>query len=183
MADTKRVSWLLVWLTARHSAPTAASDSSAQSSLVARWPGIGRNQASAINAASSSSICPASRATKGALEAMLLHPPIERAAGQPQLGRRGGDVVAMLVERALDQLPLGAVEIEVGGHLLDHGGGLHARRGYHLGQRKILERQRRAVGEDNRSLRSMAERADIARPVIGDQRGTYLVGQYRRGPL
>src|SRR5436305_1983154 len=104
---------------------------------------------------------------------MLLHPAVERGAGEAQLGGGERDVVAVLPQRLLDHLLLGAVEVEVlarGGRWGGRGpaGGEAAR------EREILAGEGGAVGKDHRALAGMAKRADIARPVIGPERAADL---------
>src|SRR3954467_1771282 len=113
----------------------------------------------------------ASPATKRNLKPMLVHAAVERGAGEAELLRREGDVVGVLLERLLDHLPLGALQVEVvppldGGWRAEGGGaGRGAAR-----QREILDGEGVAAGEDDGALGGVAERADVAGPVIGLQR-------------
>src|SRR4051794_28677587 len=69
---------------------------------------------------------------------MLLHPAVEGGAGEAELGGGERDVVAVLLQRLLDQLLLGAVEVEVVARRRGGGGRGRARGGEAPREREIL---------------------------------------------
>src|SRR4051812_33418755 len=127
--------------------------------------------ANRIAAASSRAARQASPRTNRALKAMLVHAAVERGAGEAELLGGERDIVGMLLERLLDHRSLGALQIQVVAPLesgrRDERGG--ARRGA-ARQREILDGEGVAAGEDDGALGGVAERADVAGPVIGLQR-------------
>jgi hypothetical protein len=62
------------------------------------------------------------------------------------------------------------------------GGASAGRRGAAAaGQREILDREGAVAGEDHRALGGVAKRADVARPVIGLERGEHVGRHLARG--
>src|SRR3546814_15337097 len=106
---------------------------------------------------------------------MFLHAPIERAAREPQFGGGERDIVAVLLQRLLDQPPLGAVEVEVvGRRWRDDRFGAQPRRGG--ADREVVRLERLAARQDHRALDRVAQRATVARPVVMAQRGEWKSG-------
>ncbi len=78
-------------------------------------------------------------------------------------------------QRPLDHLPLELVEVEA---VADH---RHDAASDRRGQREILDPVAVAVGHDHRPLGGMAQRADVARPVVAQQRFEHVRRDSRAG--
>src|SRR4051812_43214532 len=84
---------------------------------------------------------------------MLLHPAIERRPGEPELGGGQRDVVAVFLQRLLDHLLLGAVEVQIVARRRGRGGRRRgAAWGEAAGKREIRAGEGGAVGEDHGAL-------------------------------
>src|SRR3569623_1899329 len=122
--------------------------------------------ASAASATSNAAIQPIRISVNRGSKPMLLHPAIESGTRQAELVRGGGYVVAVLLERFLDQPPLDPVEVEVG---LGRGGRGHADHRFIGRQREMLGRKRGVARQDHSALDRVAQRADVAGPIVFDQ--------------
>src|SRR5581483_11273494 len=100
---------------------------------------------------------------------VLLEPPVERAARQPERRRGVADVAAIAVERLLDQVLLDLLE----GHLLEPA----RRRG--AVEAEVERRDARAARQQHGALDGVVELAHVARPRMafhGAQRGGVEAG-------
>src|SRR5688500_11376889 len=134
-------------------------------------PGVRNAAMHASSTATSAPIQAISPTVKRRSKPMLLHSPIERGARQPKFVRGERDVVAVLLERLLNQPALDPLEVEIVRRTRGH----HRRGGdpWRAGnEREILGLQRHVAREDHRAFERMAQRADIARPVMAEQSRT-----------
>ena len=99
------------------------------------------------------------------LKSMLLHAPVKRAAAEPELGGGERDVEMVHPKRALDHLLFELVEVQRLRRIGRDRAGRRAPR-----QREIVGAVAIALRHDDRALRGMAKRADVAGPVMRDQR-------------
>src|SRR5690348_1036991 len=131
----------------------------------ARTPGVCSALMTSRMAATKRTVRHASPNSNLRLKSMFLHAPVERSAAEPKLrcGKRNVEMVH--AQRALDHLLFELVEVQgiarVGGDRTL----LPASR-----QREIVASIMFALGHDHRPLRRMPERANVARPVMGDER-------------
>ena len=95
---------------------------------------------------------------------MLFHAPVERAAAEAELGGGKRDIEVVHPQGPLDHLLFGLVEVEA------RPASATAAAPGRRRQREILEPVGVALGQDDRTLGGMAQRADIARPVVSHQR-------------
>src|SRR3569623_1088661 len=166
IASTKRPIVRLVRSTWR-ATPSPAPNTKATATIrAAAKPGVASANASAVSATSNAAIQPIRISVNRGSKPMLLHPAIESGARQAELVRGGGYVVAVLLERFLDQPPLDPVEVEVG---LGRGGRGHADHRFIGRQREMLGRKRGVARQDHSALDRVAQRADVAGPIVFDQ--------------
>src|SRR4051812_10114251 len=88
----------------------------AASTRAAASPGCHSDSAKPATAASSSNSRQPKQTAKLRSKPMLLHAPIKGAARQAEFGGGRGDVIGMLLQRALDHLLFRAAEMQNGVH-------------------------------------------------------------------
>jgi len=99
-------------------------------------------------------------------QAVLFHAPVERGAGEAEFGRCAGDVPGVFLQGAFDQSAFGVFEVHVGGFGRWYGGG---GAGAVAGEGEVFGGEGGGAGEDDGALGGVAERADIAGPVVGGE--------------
>src|SRR6185369_4785666 len=159
-----RDTWKLVRRMKFHSEARATTAISAAMIRPARRSGALSAWMSSQTHATSTAVRHASPNSNLRLKSIFLHPAIERAAAQAQLAGRERNVEMVHAQRPLDHLPLELVEVEA---LADH---RHDRRRAPARQREVLDPVEVAVGHDHRPFGGMAQRPDVARPIVVEQR-------------
>src|SRR5688500_12777996 len=172
-----RATWKLVLRMNCHKLASAAKATNAATSLAALRSGVDSALANSQMVATSSSVRHASPNSNLRLKPMLFHAAIEGAAAQPELRSGEGNVEMVHSERPFDHLPFELVEIEAAGGQGDECGFGPGR------QREILEPIAGGVGHDHRTLGGVTQCADVAGPVMLDQRLHHVAADHPLRPI